>query len=583
MLLKIKNILDLTEDGYSELKRAIIATTVANLTIFLEFGVVVMAIIIILEPLLYPMRLEILKLPSLFAAGLIVATTHFFAYRLEYKATYTAAYNESSKIRLDVAERLRKLPLSFFNKKDLTELTTNIMGDVTTIEHAMSHVVPGLVAHVATAVLAAVLLAFYDLYMALALFAPLPIALGIILLSRKIQTYFGEKHVIAKLKVADEIQEYLEGVKVIKAHGLSGEKSESLVKALKSMRLSAILFEGITGTFIVIAMMVLQVGLGLVVLTGVVLLTENSINVFKFLIFAVVSARIYSPLIVILTLLPEFFYLLTSSKRMRDLKNQPIMGGDSYVNLKDHEVTLENVSFSYHDREIIKDFSLTFPQSSITALVGPSGGGKSTILRLIARFWDVDQGRIIIGGRDVKTILPDELLKNMSVVFQDVTLFNDSIINNIRVGRYYATDEEVKKAALAARCADFIESMPNDYDTVIGENGVTLSGGERVRISIARALLKGAPIVLLDEATASLDSQNESIIQSALKELVFGRTIIVIAHNIRTIMAADHIAVIDDGKLLEYGKFEELVQKDGLFKRLYDIQMENQGWSIAGD
>jgi ATP-binding cassette subfamily B protein len=580
MILRIKKLLDLTDVGYSELKRAIFATLASNLTLLLEFGVIVMAVMIIIEPLLYPVRLEVLKLPSIFAAGLIVATTHFFAYRLEYQATYTAAYNESAKIRLDVAERLRKLPLSFYNHKDLTELTTNIMGDVTAIEHTMSHVVPGLVAHVITAVIAVLLLAVYDLYMALALFAPLPIALGLIFLTSKIQTSLGERHVKAKLKVADEIQEYLEGIKVVKAHGLSGEKSESLVKALKSMRFSAILFEGTTGSIIVMAMMILQVGVGLVVFTGVILLTKNDISIMKFLTFAIVSARIYSPLIVVFTLLPEFFYMLTSTKRMRELKNQPIMGGDAYVTFENHDVVLKNVSFSYKDRETIKDLSITFPQNSLTALVGPSGSGKSTILRLVARFWDVDSGQITVGGRDVKTILPEELLKNISVVFQDVTLFNDSIMNNIRVGRYYASDAEVKKAAYAARCDEFIESLPNDYDTVIGENGVTLSGGERGRISIARALLKGSPIVLLDEATASLDPENEDIILSALRKLITGRTVIVIAHSIRTVMAADHIAVIDDGKLVEYGNGEELIQKNGLFKRLYDIQTENRGWSI---
>jgi ATP-binding cassette subfamily B protein len=578
--------LGLSEEGFRNFKRAVRAVVVSNLCLFLPFIVIVQTIITLLGPLMAggsgEADVDSRRLWLLWALGLIAAALYFFAYRSEYRKTYTTAYSESEKIRLEVAERIRRLPLSFFNNKDLSELTTNMMADCTTVEHVMSHVSPILFGGIITDVVICAPLAVYDWRMALAVFAALPLALGLIFGSRKLQAFLGERHVQAKLAVSDQVQEYLEGIKVVKAFGLSGEKSQALKRALRNMMKEAIKFEGLTGIFIVLATMILQVGIGLVVLTGVFLLTGGSLGVIPFLTFILISAKIYSPLIVIFTLLPEFFYFLVSTKRMRQVRREPVMEGDEKVEIDNYTIELKNVSFAYHEGEdVISNISLSIPQGGVTALVGPSGSGKSTLSRLIARFWDPREGEILIGGKNISGVDPEALMRYMSFVFQDVVLFNDTVKNNIRIGKEGADDEEVYAAAKAARCDEFIREMPEGYDTVIGENGSTLSGGERQRISIARALLKNAPIVLLDEATASLDPENETLIQAAISELVKNRTVIVIAHRLRTVLGADRIAVLDQGRLAEQGSGEELLAGNGLFARLYRIQRESLGWTAA--
>jgi ATP-binding cassette subfamily B protein len=521
------------------------------------------------------------KVWLLSACGIGAAVLYFFVYRNEYRKTYTTAYSESGKIRLEVAERIRKLPLNFFNNKDLSELTTNIMADCTSVEHTMSHVAPGLFADIIIVFLTCGMLAFYDWRLSLVLFAALPVSLALVMVTRKLQAVLGERHVLAKLGVSGQVQEYLEGIKVVKAFGLSGEKSAALERALRDMKREAIKFESVAGVFVTLASMVLQVGIGLVIFSGILLLTGGRIGPVKFLSFVVISAKIYTPLIVILTLLPEFFYMLVSTNRMQALRKEPLMEGDENVELTDFNIVLKNVAFAYNENEVIKNISLHIPQNGVTALVGPSGSGKSTVVRLIARFWDVKEGEITIGGRNIRLIDPERLMQYMSFVFQDVVLFNDTVMNNIRIGKAGATDEEVYAAAHQARCDGFIREMPDAYNTVIGENGSTLSGGERQRISIARALLKNAPIILLDEATASLDPENETQIQEAVSELVRGRTVIVIAHRLRTIMGADKIAVLQNGKIVEEGTSGELLDRNGLFARLYRIQQESLGWSVG--
>jgi ATP-binding cassette subfamily B protein len=583
----IKTLFGLSDEGYKNFKRAVLAVVLSNLSLLLPFIVIIQAIITLLDPLLAGGSPDRNRLLLLLALGCVAAALYFLAYRSEYRKTYTTAYRESETIRLEVAEHIRRLPLSFFNNKDLSELTTNMMADCTNIEHVMSHVTPTLFGAIITDVITCVLLALYDWRMALALFAALPVGLGLILGSRKVQAFFGERHVAAKLAVSDQVQEYLEGIKVVKAFGLSGEKSKALEGALRTMMKEAIKFEGLSGIFIIIASMILQVGIGLVVLTGVVLLTGggpagNSLGVIPFLTFILISAKIYSPLIVIFTLLPELFYFLISAQRMMKVRQEPVMGGDETVTIDTYNIELKNISFAYHEgTEVIKNLSLSIPQGGVTALVGPSGSGKSTLSRLIARFWDVREGEILIGGKNIAGIDPEKLMSWMSFVFQDVVLFNDTVKNNIRIGKEGAGDEEVYAAAKMARCDEFIRELPEGYDTVIGENGSTLSGGERQRISIARALLKDAPIVLLDEATASLDPENETLIQAAISELVKNRTVIVIAHRLRTVLGADRIAVLDQGRLAEEGTGEELLARDGLFARLYRIQQESLGWTAG--
>ncbi|MDR1113660.1 MAG: ABC transporter ATP-binding protein/permease [Candidatus Margulisbacteria bacterium] len=579
-MFKLKELLGLSDAGYRDFLRGVRACVLTNLLLLLSFAVIIQTIVVLLEPLLNGAPLNILKLWLLFGAGTVTVILYFFTYQNEYRKTYTVSYSESEKIRLEVAEHIRRLPLSFFNNKDLSELTTNMMADCTTIEHVMSHVVPGLCAGIIAAALACGALAFYDWRMALALFAALPLSLGLILGGRQIQAKLGERHVQAKLNVSDRVQEYLDGIKVVKAFGLSGEKSRTLETALRSMMFEAIKFEGITGTAITLAMMILQVGLGLVTLTGVLLLTGGSLDVIKLLIFIIISARIYSPLIIVFTLLPELFYFLISTRRMQALRREPLLGGAENIVLPDYNIELKNVSFAYHNKEVLKNINLKIPQNGVTALVGPSGSGKTTISRLIARFWDARSGEILIGGQNIRGIEPECLLKYMSFVFQDVALFNDTALNNIRIGRQDASDAQVRAAAKMARCDEFIRALPQGYATIIGENGCTLSGGERQRISIARALLKNAPIVLLAEATASLDPENEAQIQAALAELVKGRTVIVIAHRLRTVLDADKIAVLDNGRLVEEGAGPELLAKNGLFARLHKLQQESLGWTV---
>jgi ATP-binding cassette subfamily B protein len=576
----IMELLGLSNEGYLDFKRGVRACVLTNLSLLLPFIVIVQTIITLLDPLMNGGALDAGRLWALFAAGIVSALIYFCAYSSEYNKTYTVAYSESERIRLEVAEHIRRLPLSFFNDRNLSELTTNMMADCASVEHTMSHVVPGLFAGIVTAALTCLLLSLYDWRMSLALFAPLPLAFGLIAVTRKLQVRFGERLVAAKLNVSEQIQEYLEGIKVIKAFGMEGGKSAALESALRGMMWTALKSEGVVGIFVTLASMFLQVGLGFVTFVGVTLLTGGRLAPVPFLTFVVISAKIYSPLIVILTLLPEFFYMLVSTRRMQNLRHAKPMTGDENVALTNYDIELKNVSFAYNDEDVIRDVSLSIPQNSVTAFAGPSGSGKTTISRLIARFWDVDKGAILVGGHDIRGIDPERLMSCMSFVFQDVVLFNDTVMNNIRIGKHGAADEEIYAAAKMARCDEFTRELPNGYETVIGENGVTLSGGERQRISIARALLKDAPIVLLDEATASLDPENESLIQEAISELVRGRTVIVIAHRLRTVMGADKIAVLEKGRLIEEGSGDELIKRGGLFARLHNIQQESLGWTV---
>ena len=575
-------LLGLDREGRRALNRSITACVLSNLALLASFGIVLQIITVLLDPLLGGGVLNTARLWRLAAVSLAAAALYFCAYRYEYRKTYLASYSESEKIRLDAAEHIRKLPLSFFNKKDLAELTTNLMADCTSIEHAMSHVVPGLCANIITIMLTCALLAFYDWRMAAALFSPLPIAAGLIILSKGLQTKFGKRLVQEKLTVSEWTQEYLEGIKVVKAFGLSGEKFEAYRRALETMMQGAIRFEVICGIFIVSATAVLQAGIGAVTVTGVALLAKGAIEPVKALFFFLIAAKIYAPLIVVLTLLPELFFLLTSTRRMQMLRKEPVMTGDETAEVNGNfSIELKNVTFAYNQEAVIKQVSLLIPQSSVTALVGPSGSGKTTLSRLIARFWDIQEGAILLGGKNIRCFDPEALMRYMSFVFQDVVLFNDTVMNNIRIGKKDAGDDEVRAAAEMARCGEFISALPAGYDTLIGENGSTLSGGERQRISIARALLKNAPVVLLDEASASLDPENESEIQAAISALVKGRTVIVIAHRLRTVAGADKIAVLENGRLAEEGTGEALLARDGLFARLYRIQEESLGWTLG--
>ena len=576
----LKRLLHLSPKGEKDLKKAIFICVLSNITLFLPYMIIMQVMQAIIAPLASGTPLDAGKLWMLFGFGIVAAALYWIVYAIEYDKTYTTSYQESTEMRIGVAEHMRKLPLSFFNRKDLSELTVNIMGDCESMEHMISHSVPQIFANAISIIIVSVMLAIYDWRMTLALLFVLPLSIGVIALSRKIQNKLGERHVKAKLNVSKQIQEYLDGIKVVKAFGLSGEKSAALKGALKTMMKEAMSFEAIAGIFVTLASVILQVGVGVVILVGVNLLTEGSLDTVTFLTFTMISTRIYAPLLTILTMLAELMYFFTSTKRMQALRSEPIMDGNTDVVLPDCNIEFKDVTFAYNKENVIKNMSITLPQNAVTALVGPSGSGKSTISRLIARFWDVNKGEVLIGGKNIREIEPETLMKYMSFVFQDVVLFNDTVINNIRIGKEGATDEEVRNAAKIARCYEFISRMDKGYETLIGENGCTLSGGERQRISIARAILKDAPIVLLDEATASLDPENEVMIQEAISALIQNRTVIVIAHRLKTIAGANKIVVLEDGGLAEQGTHEELLSKNGLYAKLWNIQQDSLGWSV---
>ena len=575
-----KKLLNLSDTGAKNCNRAILICTLTNITLFLPYMIIMQVMHAVILPLTTGQPLDTAKLWMLFGFGVVAAAIYFAVYNWEYDKTYTTAYEECTRIRVEVAERMRKLPLSFFNRKDLSELTTNIMGDCASVEQMMSHAVPQIASNVISITLVSIMLAIYDWRLTLALLVVMPVSVGVIWLSRKLQKTFGERHIKAKLNVSKQTQEYLDGIKVVKAFGLAGEKSAALKGALQDMMKEAMKFEGLAGSFVTLASMILQVGIGIVILIGVNLLTAGDVDMVTFLTFAMISTRIYAPILAILTMTAEMMYFFASSKRMQTLRQEPIMEGATNLSLPDCNIEFRDVTFAYNKDDVIKDLSITLPQNSVTALVGASGSGKSTISRLIARFWDVNRGEVLIGGRNIRDIDPETLMKYMSFVFQDVVLFNDTVINNIRIGKVGATDAQVRRAAEIARCDGFISKMENGYDTLIGENGCTLSGGERQRISIARAILKDAPIVLLDEATASLDPENEVLIQQAISALIQNRTVIVIAHRLKTIAGADKIVVLNDGALAEQGTHEDLLRNNALYANLWKIQQESLGWSV---
>jgi ATP-binding cassette subfamily B protein len=581
---RLKNALLLTDKGYADLKKAIAACTLTNLALMLPFAVTIQVFAELLKPLMGG-EISWTMMWVLLGCGVVAAVLVFLASKNDYKKTYVTSYLEAETSRISVAERIRKLPMSFFNTKDLSELTTNIMADCQTTEHVLSHIIPQLCANAISITVICVMMAIFDWRMALAVFITVPIALLIILGSKKIQARLSEKFVDSKLKASDQVQEYLEGIKVIKACGLDGSKFAVLDNALRLMKKMAIKMEFGTGVLVTGAQMVLQAGVGLTVFAGTYLLTAGKIELIPLLMFFIIVVRIYGPIIVEFTLLPELFYHRLATKRMRMLMTATVMEGDGQKPLNSWNIDFENVSFGYNTQNpqadtVIKNLTVSIPSDAITALVGPSGCGKSTVARLIARFWDVNEGSVKIGGVDVKTLNPEHLMSYMSFVFQDVVLFNDTVYNNIRIGNLEATEEQVLAAARAACCDEFISALSDGYQTMLGENGSTLSGGERQRISIARALLKNAPIVLLDEATASLDPENEVYIQQAISRLIKDKTVIVIAHRLRTVAGADKIIVLNEGRLEEEGTHEVLIQNKGLYEKLYRIQQESLGWSV---
>ena len=504
-----------------------------------------------------------------------------FSYRWVYGATYYATYKESSVRRISLAEKLRKLPLSFFGKRDLSDLTTTIMADCTTLEQSFSHWIPEFFGSMISTVIIAVCLFIFDWRMALAALWVLPVSLAIVAFSGKVQNYFTRRQTEAKLAVADGIQEALETMRDLKSNNAEEKYLKGLDKKIDLQEKRMIASELGGALFVVPAGMILKLGIGTVALVGGMLLANNAITVLTFFMYLLVVSRLYDPLSSSLQNLAAIISTNIPIERMNEIENYPVQPGTAELRTHGYDIVFDNVSFAYNTGEqVLSGVSFTAKQGEVTALIGPSGGGKSTAAKLAARFWDADSGKITLGGTDVKTVDPEKLLSAYSIVFQDVTLFNNTVMENIRIGRQGATDEEVLAAAREAQCDEFVEKLPEGYQTMIGENGSALSGGERQRISIARALLKDSPVILLDEATASLDAENETHIQRAISRLVKGKTVLIIAHRMRTVEGADKLVLLKDGKVAEQGSPEELLAKGGIYAKMCQLQQQSGEWRI---
>lgn len=507
---------------------------------------------------------------------LILVTTWF-----QYNGTFFATYIESGVRRISIAEKLRKLPLSYFGKRDLADLTSTIMNDSAVLETAFSHFIPELVGSVASTTIVALGLFAFDVKMAFAALWVLPVSFAIVLSSSKLQQKLGRKQMDAKMACADGIQECIETVQDLKSNNAENEYLKGLFKKVDNVEKRMIVSEFGNAAFVVSASLVLKLGIASVALTGAYLLTRGELDVLTFFMFLLVASRLYDPLQGALQNLAAIISTKTNIARMKEILDHDVQTGSEQLTNKGYDIQFDHVKFAYDTSEtVLEDVSFTAKQGEVTALVGPSGGGKTTVSRLAARFWDASSGKITVGGMDVSKIDPEKLFSLYSIVFQDVTLFNNTIMENIRIGRKDATDEEVIAAAKLANCEEFAMKLPDKWNSMIGENGCELSGGERQRISIARAFLKNAPIILLDEATSSLDVENETLIQSALSRLIKDKTVMVIAHRMRTVAGADKIVVLSDGKVVETGTSDELMKKDGIFAHMLKLQTQGQNWNL---
>ncbi len=576
MLKKIQRTFALSPQGAKDLVKGCIACMLQNLSLMAPVGLLYLLVCDLLGGGVSPQRRMFYLVGCVICLGLIALTTWF-----QYNATYLATYVESGVRRVTLAEKLRKLPLSYFGRKDLADLTSTIMADCSFLETSFSHFVPELFGSIVSTTLVALSLLFYDWRMALAALWVIPVSFGIILLSAQAQERLNQKQMDAKMDLADGIQECLETVRDLKSNNAEEAYLQGLDRKIKAVERRAVIGEFGMAAFVVSAQLVLKLGIATVALVGTTLLTAGSLDVLIFFLFLLAASRLYDPLQAALQNLAAVIATRTNVARMNEIMDHPVQEGTQDLTNQGCNIVFEGVGFSYGEGErVLRDVSFTARQGEVTALVGPSGGGKTTVSRLASRFWDADQGRITVGGMDISRVDPEALLSLYSIVFQDVTLFNNSILENIRIGRKDATDEEVLEAARLANCNEFAEKLPQKWDTLIGENGSELSGGERQRISIARAFLKDAPIILLDEATASLDVENESLIQSALSRLIREKTVLVIAHRMRTVAGADRVVVLSGGRVAEQGSPGELMEQDGIFRHMVELQNRSAQWTI---
>ena len=571
----------LTDQGVKNTKKGAFWTVIVNLVVMGGMGILYLFMNTLIGTLTDGAPLPG---PALFL-GLVIAFVilSFVTHLQQYHATYGLVYNEVKSTRLSLAERLRKLPLGYFGKRDLADLTETLMGDVNRMEHVWSHVLGYLYgAYISTAIIAVCLLV-YDWRLTIACLWGVPVAFGLLFGTRKISARASERTKQAAIRVSDGIQEALENVREIRATNQEVRYLAGLNQKIDDHEKVTIQGELGTGIFVNAASVIMRLGVATTILAGASLILSGQIDFMLLFLFLLVITRVYAPFDQSLALIAEMFVSQVSADRMNEIYDTPIAEGTERFQPKGHDIVFDHVDFAYDKKKVLDGVSFTAREGEVTALVGPSGSGKSTCARLAARLWDVTEGTIRVGGVDISTVDPEALLTDYSMVFQDVVLFDDTVMENIRLGKRGATDEEVRAAAEAANCGEFIRRLPQGYDTPIGENGAKLSGGERQRISIARALLKNAPIVLLDEATASLDVENETKVQGALSRLLAGKTVLVIAHRMRTVAGADHIVVLENGHVAEQGTPAELMERGGLYRRMVELQSESARWKLNSE
>ena len=572
MIRKLQHVFALSEKGARDFVKAVVWCFLCNVGLMLPVGVVMATLQYLLETLETggdPAAKVLVYTAGAAAVLALLFLLHWF----QYASLYLATYQESAARRIALAETLRKLPLSFFGTRDLSDLTSTMIADCSSLDQMFSHYIPQLFASILSTVFIGVCMFCFDWRMALAVLWVLPAAVLLTAGSKKLQDAFGTRNILTKREVADAIQEDIEAIRDIQSCNRQEACLQELDRRLEAAEQSSIRSELITGVFVCSAQAFLRIGLATTVLVGAELLTGGELSFLYFLGFLFAAARLYDPLGLVLQNIAAIFNAKLKIERMRAIQEQPVQTGVETCDPENFDIVFDHVKFAYRDGEsVLEDVSFTARQGQVTALVGPSGGGKSTACKLAARFWDIQGGKITLGGIDISTVDPETLLKHYSFVFQDVVLFRDTILENIRLGRRGATDEEVYAAAWAARCDEFVRELPEGYQTVVGENGSTLSGGERQRISIARALLKDAPVILLDEATASLDVENETAVQEAISRLVKDKTVLIIAHRMRTVAGADHVVVLADGGVAQEGAPAELLAQNGLYRQMAERQ-----------
>ncbi len=577
----MKFLQNITAGNPRKLFKPFVLTVISNLLNILPFGLVLRGVYLIFEGFSRPeATLDIRGLWWVCAALVAYMVVIFLGEIPAYRACYRGAYEVAAEGRIHLAEHLRKLPLGFLMKRDPGDLANMMMGDFALLEQGISHVAPQIAGALVAPLLAVLGLSFLDWRMALAMFLPLPLGMVILGGTGGIMKLLGHRHMKAKIDAANRLQEYLNGIRVVKAYNLVGPRFERLQKAFYRFMKESIRIEGLGGAMVIPAIAFIRTGLTVSILAGSYLLLGGKLDPFVFVTFLIVGSRIFDPLTSALISFVLLRYFELAGERILALESEPVMTGTQEAPQKS-DISFENISFSYQDAPALRHVSLHIPQGSLTALVGPSGSGKSTLLKLIPRFYDPQEGKILLGGENIRQMEPEKLLQRISMVFQEVYLFQDTLENNIRFGREDATSEEIREAARKACCHEFIDKLPRGYDTLVGEGGCTLSGGEKQRISIARAFLKNAPVVLLDEATASLDPENELQVQRAIDSLIQGRTVVVVAHRLKTIRRADNIVVLEKGHLLEQGRHDELLKLQGRYAGLWSIQQQSAGWSLA--